>query len=254
MKYLATIALSGFLLVSSCKTDTKENNNGSDTTAADANEMNSTGSEMPDEQTESSEASTITEKIAYANGFQNWKDVEELKFTFNVDRKDSEHFERSWAWKPKTNEVTMMTAEDTLSYNRNDMQGADSTAYKANGNFINDKYWLLAPINILWDAESTTTEHTVDAEAPISKKPMQKLTVTYEGEGGYTPGDAYDFYFDKDFMVQEWVYRKGDQEEPSMVTTWEDYQDAGGLKIAEMHQNEDASFKLYFSGIEVVTQ
>ncbi|MDP5061269.1 MAG: hypothetical protein NWP64_05070, partial [Maribacter sp.] len=41
---------------------------------------------------------TVLEKIANANGFENWKDVESIKFTFNVDR-DAEHFERTWLWK-----------------------------------------------------------------------------------------------------------------------------------------------------------
>lgn len=192
---------------------------------------------------------TIVEKVAYANGFENWKNVEELKFTFNVDR-DTSHFERSWIWKPKSNEVTAISAEDTLVYNRKDM---DSIAYKTNGGFINDKYWLMAPINILWDKASSTAVHSTEVEAPLSKKTMQKLTVTYDNEGGYTPGDAYDFYFGDDFMVREWVFRRGNQPEPSNITTWEDYMEAGGLQLAKMHQNEDGSFKLYFTGVEVKT-
>ncbi|SIS95112.1 hypothetical protein SAMN05421766_105150 [Zobellia uliginosa] len=192
---------------------------------------------------------TILEKIAYANGYKNWNKVEELKFTFNVDR-DTAHFERSWIWKPKTNDVTAISANDTLTYNRKDM---DSTAYKTNGGFINDKYWLIAPINILWDKNGSTNELSPKAEAPISKKSMQKLTVVYKQEGGYTPGDAYDFYFGDDYLIKEWVFRKGNQAEPSMITTWEDYSELGGLKIAKMHQNEDGSFKLYFTGLEVKT-
>ena len=192
---------------------------------------------------------TLLEKVAYANGFENWKNVEELKFTFNVDR-DTSHFDRSWVWKPKINEVTAISAKDTLTYNRNDM---DSVANKTNGSFINDKYWLMAPINILWDKASITTDHVAQVEAPLSKTAMQKLTVTYNQQDGYTPGDAYDFYFGDDFIVKEWVFRRGNQEEPSMTTTWEDYTDSGGLKFAQMHQNEDGSFKLYFTGIEVKT-
>jgi len=90
---------------------------------------------------------SLLEEIAYANGYENWQNIEELKFTFNVDR-DTSHFERTWIWKTKTNEVTAISAEDTLSYNRSEM---DSIANKTNGGFINDKYWLMAPINILWD-------------------------------------------------------------------------------------------------------
>ncbi len=243
MKYLTTFALLGIVFFTSCKTDTKTKKN------ADTISENSTvePAATPDK------AVTIVEKIAQANGMDNWKSVEELKFTFNVDREGSPHFERSWIWKPKTNDVTAISAEDTLTYDRNDTD-MDSTAYKTNGNFVNDKFWLMAPINIMWDENNITTKHTKDAEAPISKKQMQKLTVTYGNEGGYTPGDAYDLYFGDDFIVQEWVFRKGNQAEPSVTTTWEDYTEKGGLKFAEMHQNEEGNFKLYFTGIEVTTK
>jgi len=226
MKYFATIAIFGLLFLTACKDEKKV-------------EIAKPEKEL-----------TLLEKIAYANGYENWKKVEELKFTFNVDR-DTSHFERTWVWKPKTNEVTSITTKDTVTYNRNDM---DSTAYKTNGGFINDKYWLIAPINILWDKNSIKIEHNVSVEAPISKQSMQKLTVVYNQQDGYTPGDAYDFYFGDDFIVKEWVFRRGNQEEPSTTTTWEDYTEAGGLQVAKMHKNEDGSFKLYFTDIEVVSK
>ncbi|WP_373516501.1 hypothetical protein [Pricia sp.] len=243
MKYLTTFALLGIVFFTSCKTDTK--------TESTANNISKNSTDEP--AATSNKETTIVEKIAQANGMDNWTTIEELKFTFNVDREGNPHFERSWIWKPKTNEVTALSAEDTLTYDRNDTD-MDSTVYKTNGNFVNDKYWLMAPLNIMWDAENTTTEHTMESEAPISKKPMQKLTVTYAQEGGYTPGDAYDLYFGDDFIVQEWVFRKGNQAEPSMTTTWEDYTDEGGLKISKMHQNEEGNFKLYFTGVEVTTK
>ena len=48
---------------------------------------------------------------------------------------------------------------------------------------------------------------------------MQKLTIVYGDEGGYTPGDAYDFYFGDDHIIKEWVFRKGNATEPSTMTT-----------------------------------
>ena len=190
---------------------------------------------------------TILEKVAHAHGYENWKSVEKISFTFNVDR-DSTHFERSWSWKPKSDDVISISGSDTLTYNRKNM---DSIAYKANAGFINDRYWLLAPFNLVWDADNFEYEHTFDAVAPISESPMQKLTVTYGSEGGYTPGDAYDFYLDEDFMIKEWVFRKGNQEEPSMVTTWENYTDQNELKLALVHKKPDENFTLYFTNVEV---
>jgi len=190
---------------------------------------------------------TILQKVANANGFQNWKNVEEIKFTFNVDR-DSTHFERDWTWKPKTNDITAKSDKGTISYNWADM---DSVAYKTNGGFINDKFWLLAPYQLVWDADNVTHTHINEAEAPMSKETMQKLTIVYGNEGGYTPGDAYDFYFGDDLIIQEWVFRKSNQAEPSMITSFEDYKMINGLNIATMHKMGEGSFKLYFTGVEV---
>lgn len=232
MKFHTTLAVLALFLCCSCKTEEKKESSPEQT---DSSKTEVSEQEM-----------SVVEKLAHASGYENWKNIEELKFTFNVNDRPG----RTWIWLPKTNEVTAISAGDTLTYNRNDM---DSTAYAMNGKFINDKYWLMAPINILWDEKSTTTEHATGVEAPISKQTMQKLTVTYNQEDGYTPGDAYDFYFDDDFTVKEWVFRRGNQAEPSMITTWEDYTDVGGLQLSQMHKNEDGSFKLFFTDLEAKT-
>ncbi|SHJ17452.1 hypothetical protein SAMN04487911_1134 [Arenibacter nanhaiticus] len=190
---------------------------------------------------------SIIEKVANAHGFKDWKKVKELAFTFNVDR-DTTHYERSWIWNTSTNDVTAIGNQDTITYNRHKL---DSISYKINGNFINDKYWFLAPFNLMWDRHNFTFEHQKESIAPISKTPVQKLTIVYGNNGGYTPGDAYDFYFGDDFLIKEWVFRRGNQSTPSVTTTWEDYKDHNGLQLATMHKNEDGSFKLYFNQLKI---
>ncbi|NNK17670.1 MAG: hypothetical protein HKP49_00800 [Maribacter sp.] len=191
---------------------------------------------------------SLVEKVAYKSGFENWKKINELQFTFNVDR-DTSHFERTWIWEVNKNQVTSITTEDTITYNRAKM---DSVAMKTNGGFINDKYWLKAPFNLIWDEGNYTFSHQEEEIAPLSKKAMHKLTIVYGSEGGYTPGDAYDFYFEDDYLIKEWVFRKGNQPEASLVTTWEDYAEINGLTLAKMHKN-DEGFKLYFTNIEIKT-
>ncbi|MGK0254639.1 MAG: hypothetical protein ACI9OE_002144, partial [Mariniflexile sp.] len=83
---------------------------------------------------------SIADKIAHANGFENWKNVTQIDFTFNVD-KDTMHFERSWSWKPKTGDVTLNSGKDTIAYNT---KSVDSISLNADKSFINDKFWLLA--------------------------------------------------------------------------------------------------------------
>jgi len=196
---------------------------------------------------EASPEKSIPELIADAHGLANWKSVNQIDFTFNVDR-DSTHFERSWVWKTKENEVTAISGTDTLTYNRKSM---DSIAQKTNGGFINDKYWLLAPFNLVWDAGNYSFGHSMSEKAPISGENMQKLTIVYGNDGGYTPGDAYDFYFKDDYIIREWTYRKANQEEPSLTTTWEDYAEINGMQISRSHKKADGSFHLYFSQLKV---
>ena len=189
----------------------------------------------------------VLQKIANAHGYEQWKKVNQIQFTFNVDR-DSTHFERTWVWKPKSNEVTRISGADTLSYNRKSM---DSIAFKTNAGFINDRYWLLAPFNLIWDADNFEYTLMKNDTAPISDSPMQKLTIVYGNDGGYTPGDAYDFYFEDDYVLKEWVFRKANQSEPSMTTTWENHKNNNGIIIAVDHKKEDEVFNLFFDDIEI---
>ncbi|MBO6534428.1 MAG: hypothetical protein JJ885_12080 [Muricauda sp.] len=229
MKTYYIAGLLAFLFFTACKTEPKKTETAAETTETEK---------------------TVPERIAEAHGFEHWKDVERITFTFNVDR-DSMHFERSWDWEPKTNMVTAISGADTLRYDRNAM---DSIALKTNGGFINDRYWLMAPFNLMWDANNYTFEHTAEATAPISQEPMQKLTIVYANEGGYTPGDAYDFYFKDDYVIREWAYRKSNQEEPNLVSTWEDYVKMEGLQLAQQHNRPEGGTSLYFTGLSVSTQ
>ncbi|WP_291869488.1 hypothetical protein [Maribacter sp.] len=192
---------------------------------------------------------SIPEKIAYANGFKHWNKVKKIQFSFNVDR-DTAHFERKWIWDIHKNKVTRIITKDTITYKRNAL---DSVSTKINGGFINDKFWLLAPFNLIWDSKNYTYTYSENSKSPIAKEELQKLTIVYGNEGGYTPGDAYDFYFDTDYKIKEWVYRKANQAEPSMTTTWEDYSLEQGMHIAKMHKKGGDNFKLYFTDLEIFT-
>ena len=87
--------------------------------------------------------------------------------------------------------------------------------------------------------------------APLSQKSLRKLTITYPKVGGYSPGDAYDFYYGKDFLIKEWAFRKSNAPEPSLVNTFEGYKDFAGITIATEHKNENQGFRLYLSLIHI---
>ena len=52
-------------------------------------------------------------------------------------------------------------------------------------------------------------------------------------------------------IVQEWVFRKGNAPTPSMTTTFEDYENFNGIKLAKMHKMAEGNFKLDCTDIEV---
>lgn len=183
---------------------------------------------------------TTAQKIANAHGFENWKNVSEVTFNFNG--------KRSWVWKPKTNDVTLITEIDTVNYNRKKINSLTS---KTDAAFVNDKFWLLVPFQLFWDKGANISQ-PVKEEAPISKTPLNKITIAYSNEsGGYTPGDAYDIYYNDGFMIKEWIFRRGNQKDPSLINTFESYQDFNGIKIALEHKNAKGDWNLKLNNVKV---
>ncbi|WP_296380762.1 hypothetical protein [Winogradskyella sp.] len=219
--YLGLICL---FLVSTCKSDKSET-----------------------QVTEEVKELTIANKIANAHGFENWKNVSEVKFTFKVDRDSIKGTGRSWTWKPKENNVTMTVDETTVNYNRTKI---DSIHIGADRGFINDKYWLLVPFQLVWDTSASISEPK-KSESPISRRQLDMITITYTNEGGYTPGDAYDIFYDDDYLIKEWVFRKGNSKEPSLTTTFENYKDYNGIKIATDHKQEGGNWNLNFTDVSI---
>lgn len=193
-----------------------------------------------------SEPMDQAKNIAMANGYDQWDNVNQIKFTFNVDRPDR-HFQRSWTWEPKTGRVVLESQKDTVVFNH---KKVDSASYAADVQFINDKYWLLGPFNLLWDNTATLTSSEKEF-APFTKDTLRKLTITYPAEGGYTPGDAYDYYYDDQYNIKEWVFRTKNQEEASMIMSWEGQQDFNGVKIYTSHKTEDGQLTIHFTNVSV---
>ncbi len=191
---------------------------------------------------------TLAENIAYAHGYENWKNVSEIQFTFNVDRK-SKHYHRSWQWNPKTNAVSMMTERDTISYYTNKV---DSTNMKVDQGFVNDKYWAFFPFQLVWDKNASLST-PIKAESPIEKKQLNKTTLTYTGTGGYTPGDAYDVFYDNNYIIREWVFREGNITKASLTNTFENYKMFNGIRIALEHKKDNEDWNLNFTDIQIKT-
>lgn len=196
---------------------------------------------------EQATSSKLNEKVANAYGFSNFSKIKSIAFTFNI-KKDSFNLSRSWKWFPKSQEVYFKDENDSLHYQRDTITSATMKAIDQK--FINDKYWLLFPFQLVWDDGCTMTtqygQHT-----PISGDTATRLTVAYSDSVGYTPHDSYDLFLDSLHQIKEWNYRHNSVDTPTMSTTWGDVKDFKGIKIATTHYNKDSTFKLWFSGIQV---
>jgi len=141
--------------------------------------------------------------------------------------------------------------QEAVTYYRRDIETTDSSALKkVDAWFINDNYWLLFPFHIAWDSD-ITLEDIGRQKLPLGGGQAKCVVITFPASGGYTPGDVYEIYLNDDSRLLQWVYRRGGSEQPTRVTTWENYRPAGPLVLALDHQAGDDSFRLWFTGVGV---
>ncbi|MGB6219862.1 hypothetical protein [Haloferula sp.] len=192
------------------------------------------------------------QKIAQAAGLDAFGSVESLSYTFNADLGEKK-FIRSWTWLPGSNDVTLhgeSTAQD-ISYQRGQIASSeDADLTKIDQQFVNDLYWLIFPFQVVWDP-SVSVEALPKAAAAVVPDAPAGLRVRYPAGMGYTPGDVYDLFYDKDHKVTHWVFRKGGSAEPSRVSEWKDYKDFNGLSISLNRPSPDDSVRIWFEDVTV---
>jgi hypothetical protein len=196
----------------------------------------------------------IRQKVAEAYGIQSFGQIEQMRYTFNVQAGDK-YVSRSWVWQPKMDEVTFTAGSNAqpITYSRKKIStSAPDNLKKIDGWFINDNYWLLFPIHVAWDKQAKVDDIGLK-NLPIGEGKARCLVVSYPPEGGYTPGDVYELYLDDRFRITQWIYRKGGSSVPTRVATWEDYRQVGPLVLALNHQGADKNFRLWFSKVAVKT-
>lgn len=189
----------------------------------------------------------LAQELAERYGLGAWAGVEKIEFTFDVHLGDR-HIVRPWQWDVKARTVTANFGRpDAVTFS---LDHITDDVKEHHRHFVNDSYWLLFPLYVAW-TDNTVTDQG-QAAMPISGKPARKLTVRFPGDGGYTPGDAYDLYLDPgDGFIREWVYRKGGGE-AGRPATWEDRIGLNGLVITRSHRGPDGGgFRLSFPVVRV---
>ncbi len=192
-------------------------------------------------------ARQVAAQIAEAYGIGDFSKVEEIYFTFRLESPEKE-IERRWVWYPKTGRVN--AENESMIYNRNDQLNASEK--RVDALFTNDEYWLLFPFHLVWDKGTTLTLSEDLVSSPLSGSELRMLTVQYGPAGGYTPGDAYDLFFEPGtYTVREWAYRPGGQPRPARLSAWAQPRDVMGFKFATEHEST-GGFKISFPEIRIV--
>ncbi|CAB1062494.1 hypothetical protein D1BOALGB6SA_7271 [Olavius sp. associated proteobacterium Delta 1] len=195
---------------------------------------------------------TLRERIGNAYGVHYFSQIEQIQYRFNV-KIGEKQISRFWIWEPKLDRVTFkgMNYQEAVTYYRHEIDATASSALKkVDAWFINDNYWLLFPFHIAWDT-NLAVEDIGRQNLPLGGGKAKCVVITFPASGGYTPGDVYEIYLNDNSRLLQWVYRHGGSEEPTRVTTWENYRQAGPLVLSLNRQARDESFRLWFTGVGV---
>jgi predicted nuclease of predicted toxin-antitoxin system len=155
-------------------------------------------------------------------------------------------FARIWSWQPKSKTVSLISATDTITYNRAKVTEEFVSTDKA---FVNDSFWFSFPFHLVWD--EITVEELGQTTSPILQKEAFKIKINYPQEGGYTPGDSYEIYIDDNHNILEWTYHPKGQEEPALGNTFENQKTFNGIKIDTEHSNPEKGFQLNFRDVVI---
>ena len=178
-----------------------------------------------------------------ASGGDNWSKIKEIDFNFVVEQEGKQLFSAAHRWN---------VAAGTDSVKWKDKEGKDhevtanlvkpategeeeKTAY---GRWVNDSYWLLAPLKIRDPGVK------VEAGGPkdLNGTSLETINLSF-GNVGLTPTDRYVVYIDPQTKLPKaWDYIPANGN--GLQATWEKFQNFGGLNLATEHNFSGKTIRL----------
>ena len=185
------------------------------------------GSSFGAEETDA-KAQQLAKEVWQASGGENWAKVTEVRFTFIVEQDGNQlaSVEHVWNVASGTDQVKWKGKDVTVNLAA---RGQDEDGKAAYARWVNDSYWLLAPLKILDPGVKLTYEGTKDADGVA----CEALRLSF-AQVGLTPGDQYLLYIDPQTkLVRAWDYMP--KADTVMHGTWKKYETFGGLTLATEH-------------------
>jgi hypothetical protein len=186
---------------------------------------------------DTAEAGQLADAVWKASGGENWPNVKAIDFTFAVEKagKTLVSAEHHWDVAAQTDHVKWKGKDVTVNLAD---PGTDEGAKAAYARWVNDSYWLLAPLKLKDHGVNLAEE----GKKEIDGAEREVLHVSF-GQVGLTPNDQYRLYIDPATkLVASWDYMP----EPgkSVHGTWESYQKSGGLTLATDHKMEGVRIRM----------
>lgn len=185
----------------------------------------------------------IAQEIAKTYGVDSWDKVEAIRYTWNGEITGLFKVSRAWEWEPKTGKVSYSSKDKdgkpvNVSFVLSQIGSAPADVKdKIEPAFVNDQYWALFPFHVYWDTSADVKDMGMQ-KLPIGTGSARHVVVKYPAEaGGYTPGDTWELFLGSNGRVEQFIYRRGGSQKPSLVmATWVGYKKAGPLLISTEHR------------------
>jgi hypothetical protein len=203
----------------------------------------------------------IFQQMFKTYGFESFGQVEKIRYTFHLEFPGL-NLSRSWEWEPKTDLISYEGKDKDgtpvkLTYRRSQLGSqSDFVKNEIDPAFSNDNYWLLFVLHVSWDGSATVTDEGTQ-KLPLGNGSAKLVMVKYPSEGGYAPGDTWEFYVGADNRIEEFVYHGGGpgvQQRPKLlIATYADYKKAGPLLISMDHRGtaDGQPTRVFLSNVSV---
>lgn len=192
-------------------------------------------------------ADQLADKAWRASGGENWANVKTIDFTFNVQKegKTVGNVEHHWDVSAQTDRVKWKGKDVTVNLAN---PGTDEDSKAAYARWVNDSYWLVAPLKLKERGVKVADGGMKEMEG----KKCQVLQLSFDNVG-LTPKDSYNLYLDPETgLLTSWDYMP----EPGKMEhmTWSDYQKSGGLTLATDHSMDNGKTHIRILNLKVTTR
>src|SRR5260370_14725476 len=139
----------------------------------------------------------IAEPMAKTYGLDSFGQIEAIRYTWNADLPGVQLSHR-WEWSPKTDTVSYEGKDKEgkpvkVSYQRSQLSSqSDIIKNEIDPAFVNDPYWLVLPLHVVWDGPTVTDEGM--QKRPLGDASAERIVVKNPSAGGCKIGNPRELY------------------------------------------------------------